>query len=69
MMQQDSHFQSRTALPANRSIVLQFRADADLSSDDMAGRVEHVTSGRAERFESMDELMAFLAHVLSSSGQ
>jgi hypothetical protein len=30
----------------------------------MAGRVEHVVSGKAARFQSLDELVAFMREVL-----
>jgi hypothetical protein len=30
----------------------------------MAGRVEHVVSRKAARFQSLNELMAFMAEVL-----
>ena len=67
MMQQDTHSQSQTALPANRAFVVQFRADSNLPQGEIAGRVEHVMSGQAKRFASMEELTTFLTHVLSSS--
>lgn len=53
-------------LPRQRAFVLQFRTQADLSRQHYVGRVEHVASGRATRFRSLDELLAFLAQVLSS---
>jgi len=30
----------------------------------MAGRVEHVVSGKGARFQSLDELIAFMMEVL-----
>jgi hypothetical protein len=35
-----------------------------LDTGRMAGRVEHVVSGKAGRFQSVDELMAFMTAVL-----
>ena len=44
------------------AFVIEFRLDAGL-----AGRVEHVVSGRATRFESEGELLAFVRTVLGPS--
>jgi hypothetical protein len=30
------------------------------------GRVEHVTSGQAQRFQSQEQLWAFITHVLTA---
>jgi hypothetical protein len=54
------------SLPSNRAFVVQFR----LPSEDEAmmceeGRVEHVVSGQAQRFESQEQLWAFITHVLT----
>jgi hypothetical protein len=53
------------SLPSNRAFVVQFRTqptDAPLSWE---GRVEHLVSGQVLRFHSPEELLAFLAHVLT----
>jgi hypothetical protein len=53
------------SLPTNRAFVVQFRAqpaDAPLSWE---GRVEHLTSGQVLRFQAPEELLAFLARVLT----
>jgi len=42
-----------------RAFVVEFRLDAGF-----AGRVEHIVSGRATRFESEGELLAFVRAVL-----
>jgi hypothetical protein len=44
--------------------VVQFGRETDLDTGRMAGRVEHVVSGKAARFQSVDELMAFMTEVL-----
>ena len=57
--------QSPPSLPSNRAFVVQFRtppADAALSWE---GRVEHLNSGQVQRFHSPEELLAFLARVLT----
>jgi hypothetical protein len=53
------------SLPSNRAFVVQFRApytDAPLSWE---GSVEHLISGQVLRFHSPEELLAFLARVLT----
>jgi hypothetical protein len=57
--------QSSPSLPTNRAFVVQFRAqptDAVLSWE---GRVEHLSSGQVLRFHSPEELLTFLARVLT----
>ncbi|MBI3300716.1 MAG: hypothetical protein HYZ72_01350 [Deltaproteobacteria bacterium] len=51
-------------LPAERAFVVQFYAGEEPSEGDVAGRVEHVVSGRATHFHSPEELLGFMAHVL-----
>lgn len=51
--------------PANRAFVVQFQGlskDATLLE---RGRVEHLVSGQAARFASLDELLRFLSRILS----
>lgn len=48
------------ALPLERAFVLQIAAEADLVAGRLGGRVEHVVSGRAARFRSLRQLLAFL---------
>ena len=57
--------QQPPSLPSNRAFVVQFRAqpaDVPLSWE---GRVEHLTSGQVLRFHAPEELLAFLARVLT----
>lgn len=49
-----------------RAFVVQFRKDADVVAGRWAGRVEHVTSGRASHFQSWEQLVAFVTAVLAS---
>lgn len=53
-------------LPSNRAFVVQFRVGTADGSDDRSGRVEHLTSGQAARFASLEELLAFMARVLDT---
>jgi hypothetical protein len=55
------------SLPSDRAFVVQFRtqpADAPLAWE---GRVEHLTSGQVLRFHAPEELLAFLARVLTEA--
>ena len=51
-------------LSITRAFVVQFRADAVVEQGHLAGRVEHVVSGQAIDFESLETLLAFMARVL-----
>jgi hypothetical protein len=52
--------------PAGRAFVLQLHADADVETGAVAGRVEHLASGRVTHFGSLVELMRFIAMVTAS---
>ena len=55
------------ALAADRAFVVQFRMGSPEGSlAHLAGRVEHVRSGAVRHFESLDELLGFLAEALES---
>ncbi len=56
---------SEAPLPADRAFVVQLRAQADPDGDLFVGRAEHIASGTAERFGSIEELMAFIEKVLA----
>jgi hypothetical protein len=51
-------------LPAKRAFLVQVHATAEVAQGRLAGRVEHVVSGRATHFASSEELLAFMARVL-----
>jgi hypothetical protein len=53
------------ALPAKRAFVVQLHADAQVEQGHWQGRVEHLVSYQATRFESLDELLAFIVRVLN----
>jgi hypothetical protein len=46
------------------AFVVQFGEATELEAGHMVGRVEHVASGQAMHFESLDALLTFLARVL-----
>ena len=45
-------------LPARRAFVVQFSAQTQVPLDRFTGRVEHVMSGHARRFQTLGELLA-----------
>jgi hypothetical protein len=58
--------QSTLPLPTNRAFVVQFRAQPSGAPLGWEGRVEHVVSGQVTHFHSLEELLAFLARVLTA---
>jgi hypothetical protein len=60
---------NRAALPAERAFVVQLRADADLAGGVISGRVEHVVSGAAALFESMEQLISCMRDALAQRPQ
>jgi len=56
--------ETRSALPVKWAFVVHVRPGAPPEEGRMAGRVEHVASGRSEQFGSLPELLAFLGGVL-----
>jgi len=57
------------ALPRDRAFVLQLTIGAAVVPDGFAGRVEHVTSGAAAHFETLDECLGFIARVLHTAAR
>jgi hypothetical protein len=51
-------------LSVTRAFVVQFRADTAVEQGHLTGRVEHVVSGQAADFQSLETLLAFMARVL-----
>jgi hypothetical protein len=51
-------------LSPQRAFVVQFHADTDLEGDRCTGRVEHVVSGQATHFQSLDDLLVFITRIL-----
>ena len=58
--------ESAPLFPTERAFVVQFRAEVAGEQGCYEGRVEHVVSGQARRFYTPDELLAFMAQVLSA---
>jgi hypothetical protein len=57
----------KPVLPVHRAFVVQFRAEAQVHREPCAGRVEHVVSGQAMHFSSLEELLAFMARILTEA--
>jgi hypothetical protein len=53
------------AWQSNAAFVVQFREGTDLEAGRLEGKVEHIASYKAARFHSVDELIAFMARVLT----
>jgi len=56
--------QEEPALVRRRAFIVQFRAETNLTQARCAGRVEHIVSGQATHFQSLEELLAFLQRIL-----
>jgi hypothetical protein len=52
------------SLPTNRAFVVQLHADAQPEQGNFKGRVEHIVSMKAEHFNSVADLVAFLTRTL-----
>jgi hypothetical protein len=53
-------------LPVERAFVVQLHATAVVAERQLTGRVEHVLSGQAAHFHTLDELLAFITRVLGA---
>ena len=52
------------AFTPDHAFVVQFYAETHVEAGQLVGRVEHVVSGHAAHFKSLEGLLAFLARVL-----
>ena len=50
----------------SRSFLVHLRTDDDIAGGRVVGRVEHVPSGDAAHFQSIDELLSFMATLLDA---
>jgi hypothetical protein len=55
------------SLPIRGAFVVQLHAETDMAQGHIIGRVEHVVSGQAARFQTLDELLAFLSRTLQAA--
>jgi hypothetical protein len=52
-------------LPVQRAFVVQLHATA-ATQGQLSGRAEHVLSGQVTHFHTLDELLGFIARVLTA---
>ena len=57
---------SKPAFLSNRTFAVQLATEAQVTHGEFVGRVEHVNSMRATHFQSLDDLAAFIAQVLTT---
>ena len=55
--------QTESPFSPHRAFVVQFRAEMNVAGDCVQGRVEHVVSGQATHFASVEELLAFIERI------
>ena len=60
------HLQPESPLSPYRAFVVQFRMETNMAGGQASGRVEHVVSGQATHFASVEELLAFIGRVLAT---
>jgi hypothetical protein len=56
-------------LPVWKAFVVQFSRETRTRSGAFSGRVEHLNSGRRDRFGSREELLASLDKLLDQLGE
>jgi hypothetical protein len=56
---------AKAPLSVHRAFVVHFRTDSNVARGPIEGRVEHVISGQSMHFESLEELLTFMARVLT----
>ena len=57
----------RPVLGPERMFVIQVRADSDVATEHLVGRVEHVKSGTSEPFGSLGALLEFIERHLPTT--
>jgi len=59
------HPAGKAPLSVHWAFVVHFRVSSDVARGQVEGRVEHVVSGQSTHFDSLEELLAFVARVLT----
>jgi len=59
-----SYLEQSPPFAPEQAFVVQFGRGTAVDTGRMAGRVEHVVSGKVARFQSLEELVTFLTEVL-----
>jgi hypothetical protein len=60
---------NQPSLPTKRAFVVRVHADAQVELGQLTGRVEHLVSGQATHFQSIEELMTFIVKILTETEQ
>ena len=58
--------QTESPLSPYRAFVVQFHGETNAAHGKVSGRVEHVVSGQATHFASVEELLAFIGRMLAT---
>jgi hypothetical protein len=53
------------SLPAQGAFVVQFGTETDVVHERFVGRIEHVVSGQATHFRTLEDCLAFVGRVLA----
>ena len=53
------------SLPAHGAFVVQFSPQTDVTRGQFVGRIEHVVSGQATHFGTLEDCLAFVGRVLT----
>jgi hypothetical protein len=56
---------SQPAYPTQRAFVVQIHVKADIAQSEVRGRVEHIVTGQATHFETVEALVQFIVQVLT----
>ena len=59
------HQTATAPLSVHWAFVVHLRTSTDIPRGQLAGRVEHVVSGQSTHFDSLEELLVFIARVLT----
>jgi hypothetical protein len=59
--------QPRAPLSPQWAFVVQLRQGTPLTPEALTGRVEHIVTGQATLFASLDDLLSFMQQVLSQT--
>ncbi len=57
---------SQPAYPTQRAFVVQIHAEVDVTEGEVRGRVEHIVSGQATHFETIEALAQFMLQTLKT---
>jgi hypothetical protein len=57
---------SQPAYPTQRAFVVQLHAETDVVQSEVRGRVEHIVSEQVTHSQTVEELVQFMVHILTS---